>query len=149
LTIDALVGTYTLTAFTVTFDDGTIITEEDVSSFSGTMVIRPDYTLTQTIEVNGSGGTFPATINSIGKASINVTSGGCTYNLGVTLKNNVLTTTFIMGTCGTDYSEVDVWTKTSSSPSAATEADNIVIQTDENEEIVLGGAGGKIYDLLP
>ncbi len=49
ITLDTLKGTYKLTAFTVTFDDGTIITQDDYSSYSGTWVISSDGNLSQTL----------------------------------------------------------------------------------------------------
>ncbi len=145
LTLSDLVGTYTLTAFTVTFDNGTIVTQDDVTSYSGTMLFTSDGYLSQTLEIDGTVGTIEATILSVENNIVRVSSGGCTYNLGIGLSGNVLTTTFPSGTCGANYKEVDVWEKTTSSTALPKD----IQADDEIAKTIAGGAVGSIWNLLP
>ena len=159
LTLADLVGTYNLSGFTVTFSDGTVITQDDVNSYSGTMTIESDGNATQEIYVNGYGGIIYAEILSVDNDSIRVSSGGCTYDLRIELSGNVLTTTAPMGTCGNDFSEVDVWTKISSdvssqsligSTSLTPENSNFQTAIDElSDQAISGGGIGYIYKTLP
>ena len=149
LTLADLVGTYNISGFTVTYSDGTVITQNDVNSYSGTMTIESDGNLTQEIYVNGFGGTIHAEILSVDNDSMRVSSGGCTYDVGIEFSGNVLTTTFPMGTCGSDYSEVDVWTKTDSN-SLTPENSNFQTAIDElSDQAISGGGIGYIYQILP
>lgn len=148
-TLDDLVGTYTLTAFTVTFDDGPTITQDDVNSYSGTMLIRSDGYSSQTVEINGFEVTIEGIILSVGTDTLRISSAGCTYDLGYELDGNIFTTTSASGTCGANYSEVEVWEKTSSS-TAISKVDELAFQeAEEIEEAVLGGAAGSIWNFLP
>jgi hypothetical protein len=149
LELNDLVGSYTLQSFSVRWENGDTLDPSDVNSFSGTMQINPDGSLTQIVEVNGFFVNIAATILSVSDNSIKVTSGGCTFNLGISLKSNTLTTTSPMGTCGTDSSETDIWAKV---PAASVRSfdSNLQVQID-NEELIAapGGAAGSIYDYLP
>lgn len=149
-----LAGTYTLTGFTVTFPDGTTLAETDVTSYSGSMTVTIQGNqghMTQTIEVNGIVVNAEGTILSIGTDTIQVSSGGCTYDVGYSLNDNILTTTLPKGTCGMDYSEVDVWEKISSSALSFTDRKPL-LQEDRDrgsEQAISGGAVGTIYRFLP
>ena len=112
--LNQLAGTYSLIGFSVEYDNGTTITEDDVSSYSGTMTIKSDGNMTQDISVNGVELSFSGTYSIISSSKMRVTSGGCTYTIGYSFNNNVFTTYAESGTCGIDYSETDVWQKTSS-----------------------------------
>jgi len=113
ITPETLQGTYELIAFTVTFEDGTEFTQDDFSSFSGTMVITSNGNMSQMLEVEGTTATITATFEVINDNTLQLTAGSCTYNLEIQLSNNTLTTTFALGTCGSNFSEIDVWQKTS------------------------------------
>jgi hypothetical protein len=158
LTLADLVGTYNMSGFTVTFSDGTVITQDDVSTFSGTMVIESDGSLTQIIEINGFQVTADATILSVGNDTMRVSSAGCTYNLGIELSGDVLTTTAPMGTCGNDFSEVDVWIKSGGGGAAPPPAANIeasmnddvnTVIDDDSDQAIPGGGIGHLYQILP
>ena len=146
ITLADLVGTYKLNAFTVTYDGGTIVTQDDVSSYSGTMSITSDGIMSQTVEVNGVVVSSPTTILSVENDVMQISSAGCTYDLGIELSGNIFTTTFSSGTCGVNYREVDVWEKTSSS-AALSKVDELAY--DEIDETISGGAAGSIWNFLP
>lgn len=148
LTLADLVGTYNLSGFRVTFSDGTVVTENDVTSYSGTMRIESNGNSTQTIFINGVGGTIHAEILSVDNDSMTISSAGCTYDLGIEFSGNVLTTTAPRGTCGIDFSEVDIWTKTGSSVKLPLEDDQTVI-IEDSDQVVLGGGMGGLYQVLP
>ena len=147
LTLADLFGTYNLSGFTVTFSYGTVFTQNDFNSYSGTMTIESDGDTNQTIYLNGYGGTVYAKILSVDNDSMRISSAGCTYDIGISLSGNVFTTTLPMGTCGWDWSEVDVWTKTGSSVKLPSEYDQTII--DDSDQVTLGGSIGYIYDILP
>jgi len=149
ITLNDLVGTYNLTAFTVAYDDGLTITQEDVDSYSGTMLIMPDGSMSQTVETNGFVVSFQGTILSVVTDTLRIFTPECTYDLGFELDGNVLTTFFLSGTCGVNWSEVDVWEKTSASTSLS-KADNLAFEEAEKiEETIPGGAVGSIWNFLP
>ena len=154
LTLADLVGTYNLSGFTVTSSDGTIITQDNVSTFSGTMVIESDGSLTQTIEINGFQVTAYAIILSVGNDTMRVSSAGCTYDLGIELSGDVLTITAPLGTCGIDYSEVDVWIKSggggaASNIEASMNDDVNTVIDDDIDQAIPGGSIGHLYQILP
>lgn len=149
ITLADLVGTYRLTAFTVTYDVGITITQDNVSSYSGTMLITSEGYVSQTLELNGVVATLEATILSVGPESVRVFTPECTYDLLYERSGNIFTTTFPSGTCGANYSEVDVWEKTSSS-AALSKADELAFQEGEEiEEAIPGGVAGAIWNFLP
>ena len=114
------VGTWHLTAFTVTYANGTVITQSSplITSYSGTMTITSSGNASQSVSVNGISGTVSATIESINGNTCNFvsTKNGCTGTVTGILNGTTLTTNFALGTCGANYSEIDVWTKVSSKP---------------------------------
>jgi len=148
LILDDLVGTYNLSGFTVTYSDGTTITQNDVSTFSGTMVIESDGDMTQTIKLNGYQDTIYASVISVGNNTVKIFSAGCTYDLGIALSGNVLTTNLPLGTCGSDYSEVDVWTKTRSNITTSMNNNFNTVIDDDSDQTITGGSIGYLYQLL-
>ena len=148
-TIGDLVGAYDLSAFTIVYDSGLIITQKDVDSFSGTMVVLANGKISQTLVVNGVVGYGQGTILSVGRDTIRIYTPGCTYDLYYKLEGNILTTTAPSGTCGSNFREVDVWRKISNSASLANAAYPVPEETQELEKTIIGGTLGRIWDFLP
>jgi hypothetical protein len=113
------------------------------------MTIESDGNITQTIEINGSQSTAYASILSVGNDTIQLSSEGCVYDLGINLSGDVLTTTLPLGTCGIGYSEVDVWTKTRSNFEASMNNDFNKVIDDNSDQTVIGSGIGNLYQLLP
>jgi hypothetical protein len=112
--VNQLVGTYSLVEFTIEFDNGITMTQNSVSSFSGTMTITTNGNMTQSVSVNGNEVSVSGTYSIISNSILRLTFSGCTYDLGYSFNNNILTTLLESGTCGANFSESDVWQKTSS-----------------------------------
>ncbi len=145
INVGQLAGTYSLTGFTVEYDDATILTQNTVSSYSGTMTITSNGDMTQSVTLNGNGlslsGTFSILSNSIMRMSV----GGCTYDMGYSFNNNVFTTSSDSGTCGSNSSEIDVWQKTSSIATInASLANKKTVQNDINNIAYDKNIGGLI-----
>ncbi len=120
ITLSTLVGTYSLDSFTVTRDDGTVFSDDDYSSVSGSFVISQSGVCTQTITVDGNEATVLFTVSVKNNYTLSVVpqSGDCNYDLLFSYSGNTLTTTFSSGTCGANFKEVDVWKKVSVNSSA-------------------------------
>jgi hypothetical protein len=120
LTLADLNGTYSLVDFTVGFTSGVLVTSDDVSSFSGTMIMdAATATFEQTITLEGTTQTAVASGLSLSGTQLTLTSTSCTYSISVQLANEQLTT-FVAeyAVCGKNwYDEEDVWRRTSRSAS--------------------------------
>jgi len=142
LTLEDLVGTYTVTDFTATYDNGITLTPSDVTTFSGTMVIASSGTMSQTVEIDGFVSLAQAEILSVSNTAIRLSMPECTYNIGIELTGNILTTSYPLGTCGHNYGETDVWEKTSRT------SKQINIDSEDIPAII-GGSIGAIYEYIP
>lgn len=150
LTLADLVGTYTMVEFTVTYDNGTIFKSSDATTFSGAMVISSNGKMLQTVELNGVVAISESDILSVSNTILRVTSAGCTYDLGINLAGNILTTNFASGTCGTTFSEIDVWKKdATTSQSQSVDVNNQITLDEDDLSIVPGGGMGALYNYLP
>jgi hypothetical protein len=117
LSLEQLSGTYRLVDFTVTQPDGTIITPNDIGTFSGTYMINPDGSATQDVTADGVTIIATGTISVIDNDTIQVNNNeiNCTNNLEVSLVDNILTTFLSLSEarrCGLNFSETDVWERT-------------------------------------
>ena len=149
MSLKDLIGTYALKDFNVVFDDGTVITRKDFFSFSGTMHITASGYMYQLIELNGIELEVGATILDVKSNYIRVSSAGCTFDLGIDLSGNILTTYSPSGTCGSNYSEIDVWEKISGSSSLVYRNSLSREIYDENVFSIAGGSVGTFYSTLP
>ena len=149
LSLTDLLGVYVLRDFFVIFDDGTSFTPKDVFSFSGTLEITNIGNVYQVVEVNGFEAVTNTTILDVKNNYIRVFSAGCTYDVGLNVSGNILTTYFPMGTCGSDYSETDVWEKISTSSTLVYR--NSLYREIYNENAIAnpGGSVGAIYNTMP
>jgi hypothetical protein len=116
--VQALVGTYTLAGFTVFYDGGSVVTQDDVGSFSGTFVLNSNGTYSQSATAdgvsNGDFGTWSANGASIFATSQQV---ACSAVLGYTFDGVTLTTTSDHQ-CGANFREIDRWTLIGPAPAA-------------------------------
>jgi hypothetical protein len=113
------------------------------------MIIKSNGEITQTIEMNGTTVTVTGTILEVQNDSMRCESGGCEFNLGIELSEDTLTTTFPIGTCGSNYTEIDVWKKqTAASIQMEGLNQQLLLDNDEVEAIPGGGFGG-LYKYLP
>jgi hypothetical protein len=149
VTLSTIVGTYTLKSFKVTFSDGTTVTPDDVSTFSGTMLITDNSQVSQTVEVNGTVVNSSATILQVLNNTLRCTSEGCEFNLGIEIIGNILTTTFLEGTCGAAYTEIDVWEKQTSASLQQEELNHQLFLDNDEVRATPGGGMGGVYDYLP
>ncbi|WP_286817651.1 DUF4214 domain-containing protein [Desulfobacter sp. UBA2225] len=118
LTMEMLVGTYHLKAFTVVYDSGITLTQDNFNYISGTMSIDSYGNSTQTITINGINQTTPGDFKIINNETLLVSSLGYAYNMKISFIDNILTTYLASGTYdGQNYAETDVWEKISSSAS--------------------------------
>lgn len=140
LTLNDITGNYTLKDFKVVYSDGSTFDTNDAYGFSGTMTIAGDGTLLQKITLNGQPINLSGKLESVGADYIQITSLGCTYNLGIELSGSTLTTKLSMGTCGYTFSETDVWEKTSLASLKSVE------EGTENKESVIGGMFGVVWN---
>jgi hypothetical protein len=120
-----LPGNYVLSQFSVIYDNGAVVTSSTPGlTFAGTMVVRPDGTSTQTVEVTigtGSVGfTTDGTLVDHGYY-LDVTSGGGSFRCALLSRGNVLTTQVLMP-APEGFSEVDVWTRSATGTGAASPA---------------------------
>ncbi len=145
ITIDDLAGVYRIVAFTITLADGTVRTERDVRSFSGTFRIDSNGFASQTISVNGlPAASLSATIAVIDNMTLRVTTATCTYNLPFELNNNRLTTFFQRGTCDSNFAETDVWERTSSQSFRT--ARELITSDDMDTTGLISGMIGSLLD---
>lgn len=113
----ALVGTYRLTAFTVVLANGQVLTQDQVTTFSGTFVLNSNGTLSQSAEVNGVSSADSGTWTADGSQIYGTSSSkpGCTIVLPYTFNGSVLITTSNRQ-CGSTNVETDTWLRTGPAP---------------------------------
>lgn len=118
----SLVGTYRLTAFTFIPDVGPIVTQNDAFSFSGTLVLNSNGTLSQTTELDGQVAGDSGTWSEANGSTFFATStlGGCTGVLSYTLSNGVLSLTSDHQ-CGLQGVRTMVWVRTGGAPAKPSE----------------------------
>jgi hypothetical protein len=117
-----LAGNYVLSQFSVVFEDGTIFTSSTPgTSFAGTMAVRSDGTVTQTLDITiGS-----VNISVTGDSNfvdygyyVDVSSGIDSASISLLSRGNVLTTHSLFPPPD-GFTQVDVWTRTTTATSAA------------------------------
>ena len=92
--IDLLVGTYNLTGFSIDYVDGSTITDDDASSFSGDMTISEGGIICQTLSINGQTlGPNCGDVEVPNSTTWLVTQSGCTYSVSYSYNSPNLTTT--------------------------------------------------------
>lgn len=144
ITIDSLVGTYRLSAFTIRYSSGLVVTQDDVAAYSGAMTISSDGNMKQDFNIGGNFILAEGDIEVVDNNTLKIfDSGGCVAYADLELNGNFLTTT-LENSCGTDFSETDVWEKVSSSVSRKKEHG---LQESQINEGISGGAIGK--DIVP
>ncbi|MCB2184447.1 MAG: DUF4214 domain-containing protein [Desulfobulbaceae bacterium] len=115
LTMSMLAGTYKLKAFTVVYDAGLTLTQDDFTNFSGTMSVTPDGAGIQTINILGESVTLSGDFGLVDNETLKVFVDGNVFNMEISFSDNVLTTSLKSGAIpGLAYSETDVWEKVSS-----------------------------------
>jgi hypothetical protein len=121
--VSAIVGTYALTGFTVIFDDGTTINQDDpiITSWSGTMKIFSDNNVSQTVTLNGFSSVQSGKITKMTNTQLYLSSAGCSYWVNYSWNDPVFVTTLPTGIAclGNDFSETDTWSRTSTSTKAS------------------------------
>ena len=127
LSINDLKGTYRLVSFSVTYSDGSMLTPNDVSSYSGQMTIGANGTITQNISIAGASVVISGTLSIVNDNTLHISNNsGLSYDLWFQLSGSTLTTTVGMGTAGLNYSETDTWQKVSSKVTASKPLNNKV-----------------------
>jgi hypothetical protein len=117
-----LVGNYVLSQFSVVFEDGTVLTSSTPGvSFEGTMAVRSDGTVTQTLEITI--GTLNISVTEDSNFVdhgyyVDVSSGSESARIGLLSRGNVLTTHSLFPSPD-GFTQVDVWTRTTTATSAA------------------------------
>ena len=116
----SLVGTYDLIGFELVLDDGTVITQDYFQTFSGTMVIYSNGTMTQIVEVDGyytplATGTWEIAGSCLLVEQIDPPSSCGQVCAGFTFADPFLTT---VGdhVCGVPAVETDYWVRVGSAP---------------------------------
>ena len=142
--LEFLTGSYTLSSFTTFYSDSTIITEEEFDTFSGTMNISSDCIISQVITVDGDTTKVNDTISAVGDDMIEITSGSCAYTLFYSLEIDQLTTTIHQGSCGIDYSEVNIWQKTNNQSAFIQSMSDDIENDYEFSDALVGGVAGSI-----
>jgi hypothetical protein len=122
-----IVGTYVLRGFIERYSDGETVTQDDFSSFSGTMVIGAD-TISQSWVVNDespvdSTGTYSIIYPvGTGDGTFHITDSSGTYDLLFTISGNTLSiySGVVPLEDGRTVEELDTWEKTSDDIGIAT-----------------------------
>ncbi len=106
-----MAGAYELVSFTVRFDTGVTLTQDNVRTWAGTFSITPTGNFTQRITLNGQ--TTVATGTIVVQSNTSFTflneQAACNSTVSFSLNANTLTTVLPSGTCGANFSETDVW----------------------------------------
>ena len=152
LTLALFVGTYQMLGFHVW--NGTDFTEDDMTTWSGTMKIYSSGLMKQWLTLNGTPNYAVGTIlevqddGSPGYAGrMKLSSGGCIYWLDIIYRQQAQTLeTLFLKECGTSFNERDLWKKTSSSTSAALSND---IGTSDESLGNIGSGLGSLWNHLP
>lgn len=109
-----LSGKYKLTGFTVNFDSGKTLKDEDVD-FEGEMVIYESGHIEQDITINEKNSFIKGQIKIIDDSTMNMDSEDVQYKLGYDYDGKKLTT-YLKDVSAFPYDEVDHWTKISEEP---------------------------------
>jgi len=112
--IEDLSGKYRLTGFTVKFDSGKTLKDEDVD-YDGEMVIYESGHIEQDITINEKNTFIEGQIEIIDDSTMNMDSEDIKYELGYDYDGKKLTT-YLEDVSAFPYDEVDHWTKISDEP---------------------------------
>jgi len=107
--ISSLVGDYILVGFTVLYDDGTVVTQDDVAGqYIGTMTIANDSSVVISITILGVPAVQRGRISDITSTALTVNDTGSdrSYSTAYLLDGNILTFTEYEDN---GYQETDVW----------------------------------------
>ncbi len=115
LRISDLVGAYELVAFTVRYDTGVTLTQDNVNSYSGTWSITPSGAMTQRFTINGETSVATGSMVVLNDTSLRIMNDqvACNSTLSFSLDGETLRTTLPTGTCGVNFSETDTWRRVS------------------------------------
>ena len=145
INMDALKGSYALSGFTIKFNDGRIYTEDDVAGFHGNMTINSAGKMSQDITIEGYQVVAEGNIMVFDDNTLLVASGGCIFESNYTYDGSYLTTILPNGACGSDFSETDVWKKTSSSATLQPSRGLKSSEQSRSESSVAGGLAGYTF----
>lgn len=125
--ISDLVGTYTLSGFTIRYSNGIVVTQNDVSYFSGTMSITNN-TITQFIEIEEidiyASGTYTTSFFNKNEGILHINDVSGSHDVYFTISGNYLNTYSGIINLGNGLmaEEWDYWEKISNSPTITTSA---------------------------
>ena len=109
-----LLGTYSLAGFTVYLADGSVLSQNDFSEWSGTLILNADRTVSLTASVDGVSsvetGTWTASATQF---FFRRNSDGCSGTSEYQLSDGTLTTS-ANRQCGSDFREINVWSRVES-----------------------------------
>lgn len=134
----SLLGTYTLTGFRVTYDNGTVVTQNDVSTFSGTFILFDDNSMSQDITVNGTRAVATGTYSVLDGDTMYITddstsqTGTLTYHFDGTNLNTISD-----HQAGNAFTEIDYWHKVGPPPF-------VIVPTSLDESGASGGVVGGL-----
>ena len=109
-----LLGTYSLVGFTIYLVDGSVLTQNDFSESSGTLILNADRTVSLAASVddvsNVETGTWTASATQL---FFRRNSDGCSGTSEYQLSGETLTTSSNRQ-CGSDFREINVWSRVES-----------------------------------
>jgi hypothetical protein len=126
ITLSDLAGTYSLSAFTINYDSGEVLTEANVDNYSGTYVISEQGWMDQDLKINDT--TFGLPQQPIELIDFNTFQSEYneqSYMIDFNLEGNTLTT-IANHILGSSYYEEDVWVEVSNEVSTQTMTEDML-----------------------
>lgn len=111
-TLEDLSGTYKLTEFTVEYDNGLTLTDEDIGDYSGELIIYESGYAVQDVMIEGESFSYEQPIGIIDNSTILTEQQGQEYTLGYEYDDPELIT-YAEDIPFLSYDEVDYWQKIS------------------------------------
>lgn len=150
----SLFGDYMLSQFSVVLEDGMVVSSSTPGViFEGTMTVRPDGTMSQTVEVSIGGVNLSVAVDAIFVDHgyyMDVSQGGTSTRLGLLSRGNVLTS-HVLQPSPDGFTEVDVWTRTTSTTRTSSRLSHTTASASVESSrgaLPLGLPGALIAELL-